>query len=107
MFFSPLLCAVLPHIEQLPSATQAAADWNSPAKQPGGTFPSPQLPHAGEIQVLCVLICELVINLEQSFEYHTIYYTLLLQYFCDTARMIIRTVFRKLLQDSKAVLHFG
>lgn len=42
-FVSPAV--VFPGIEQLPPAAQTATDWNSPAEQPGGTFPPAQLPH--------------------------------------------------------------
>ena len=43
--FSLSFTSVFPGVEQLLSAAQTAADWNSSAKQPGGAFPPAQLPH--------------------------------------------------------------
>lgn len=51
MSFFVSSAVVFPGLEQLPSAAQTAADWNSSAEQPGRAFPPAQLPHAGEVQV--------------------------------------------------------
>ena len=48
---SPWLLLVLPSVEQLPAATQAAAHWHSSSEQPGGALPFAELPDPREIQV--------------------------------------------------------
>lgn len=51
MFLSPCLLLVLPRVEQLPAATQAAAHWHSSSEQPGRALPPAELPDSREIQV--------------------------------------------------------
>lgn len=48
---SVFLLLVLSRVEQLPSATQAAADRHSSSEQPGGALPPAELLDPGEIQV--------------------------------------------------------
>ena len=47
----PCCPSVLPDPQQLPPATQAAADGNPSAEQPGGAVPPTELPHPREVQV--------------------------------------------------------
>lgn len=58
---------VLSSVEQLPVATQAAANWHPSSEQPGRALPLVELPDPGKIQVssfICI---------------HSIYVTVLLK----------------------------
>lgn len=63
---SPCLFLVLPSVEQLSAATQAAANWHSSSEQPGGALPLAELPDPREIQVSSPIcghsICDCIAN---------------------------------------------